>query len=68
MVLPDDAEEKWVYRQHTKAKHEVLTKYIVPWVNKITTFAKRASPDVRVRIFDCFAGRGSYVDTDEGAC
>lgn len=56
MVLDDDDDEKWKYREHTAAKHEVYRKYLVPWTNKLGKFNE-------IRIVDCFAGRGSYVET-----
>lgn len=56
--LPDDHEEKWVYKKHTRAKHEVLHYYLKVWTS-ITS-----NPDYDLRIFDCFAGRGDYVDSD----
>jgi len=55
MVLDDDADEKWRYREHTAAKHEVYRKYLTPWTNKLGKFNK-------IRVVDCFAGRGSYVE------
>lgn len=63
MVLDDSDDEKWVYREHTSAKHEVYRKYLNPWVNKLTSYNERANQYNKIRIVDCFAGRGSYVRT-----
>lgn len=64
MVLSDDNPEKWVYKDHTHAKHEVLKKYIEPWVNKMTSYNKNSGTYNKIRVFDCFAGRGNYSDIE----
>lgn len=64
MVLDDDNDEKWIYREHTAAKHEVYRKYLTPWTNKLTSYNHRANQFNKVRIVDCFAGRGEYVRTE----
>ncbi|RLM83673.1 three-Cys-motif partner protein TcmP [Halobellus sp. Atlit-38R] len=66
MPLSDHNDKKWVYRPHTKAKHEVLGKYLMPWTNKLTSYNLQAEQENKVRVVDCFAGRGSYADS-EGA-
>jgi len=55
MPLDDDDDAKWVYREHTAAKHEVYRKYLTPWTYKLTSW------NDKIRVVDCFAGRGSYV-------
>lgn len=65
MPLDDDDDRKWIYRSHTAAKHEVLRKYLVPWTNKLTSYNVRAEQYNKIRVVDCFAGRGSYVDTED---
>lgn len=60
MTLPDDTLEKWVYKEHTKVKHEILSKYITGWIKILGTFHK-------LYIFDCFAGRGKYKDGSDGS-
>ena len=40
MTLPDDTLEKWVYKEHTKVKHEILSKYITGWIKILGTFHK----------------------------
>lgn len=57
--LPDEDEGKWVYKKHTRASHEVLHYYLKVW----TSIVSKRRHDLR--IFDCFAGRGDYVDTDD---
>ncbi|QCC57857.1 three-Cys-motif partner protein TcmP [Natrinema thermotolerans] len=54
-VKPDDADEKWEqYYGHTRAKHQLLRYYLGPWMRKLgPNFPK-------IRVFDCFAGRGEY--------
>ena len=60
MVLPDDHDEKWRYSEHTKVKHEVFSKYLKVWINILGTYHN-------LHIFDCFAGRGRYIDGSEGS-
>lgn len=65
MVLDDDDDEKWVYREHTAAKHEVYRKYLTPWTNKLTTYNEQAGQFNKIRVVDCFAGRGDYIRTQD---
>lgn len=58
MVLDDDDDDKWVYREHTAAKHEVYRKYLTPWTYKLASFNNK------LRVIDCFSGRGEYVDAE----
>lgn len=55
-VLGDSDDDKWGYAGHTKAKHEILKYYLDPWTRKLGSSARK------LRVFDCFAGRGRYVD------
>ncbi len=64
MPLPDDADDKWIYKPHTAAKHEVLQKYLHPWTNKLTSYNKSAHQPNKVRVVDCFAGRGNYTKAE----
>lgn len=57
-VLDDADDDKWIYREHTAAKHEVYQKYLTPWTYKLSSFSDK------LRVVDCFAGRGSYVSSD----
>ncbi|MCW3129953.1 MAG: three-Cys-motif partner protein TcmP [Methanophagales archaeon] len=56
MSYKDSAPEKWEYREHTRVKHELLRKYLWVWTVKLGKFHRR------ILFFDCFAGRGDYVD------
>jgi spore photoproduct lyase len=49
-------QEKWVLKEHTKVKHEILKKYLHPWI-RILGKSYRI-----ILFFDCFAGRGEYID------
>lgn len=60
MPLPDDSLEKWVYKAHTKVKHEILSKYLNVWIRILGK-----SHDLN--IFDCFAGRGRYPGGEDGS-
>ena len=55
MTLADDDDEKWIYRKHTRAKHDVLKYYVDVWTRIVS------EEDRTLRLFDCFAGRGDYV-------
>ena len=53
--LRDDADEKWRgYPGHTRAKHRLFRYYLDIW------FRKLGNPKKKIRVFDCFAGRGEY--------
>jgi three-Cys-motif partner protein len=58
--LPDDSLEKWIYREHTKIKHEILGKYLKAWATVLGGFYD-------LNVFDCFAGRGRYIEGEEGS-
>jgi len=58
--LPDDHREKWTYKKHTRSKHDVLHYYLDLWTKIVS------NENFSIRVFDCFAGRGDYYDT-EGA-
>jgi len=51
----DSAPEKWIYREHTRVKHEILRKYLPAWL----TILGKYHP--RLCYFDGFAGRGEYL-------
>ncbi|MBZ6494235.1 three-Cys-motif partner protein TcmP [Natrinema longum] len=58
-VKADDSDEKWEgYQGHTRAKHELLRYYLGPWLKKL------GNGSTKLRIFDCFSGRGDYQSTD----
>lgn len=48
--------EKWEYKEHTKVKHEILKKYLRPWIIKLGKYHRK------IIFFDGFAGRGEYID------
>ncbi len=55
MALKDSDPDKWVYSQHTRVKHEILSKYLWAWIRILWKWHKR------ICYFDTFAGRGEYV-------
>ncbi|RLI77271.1 hypothetical protein DRP07_12330, partial [Archaeoglobales archaeon] len=59
--MSDDAIEKWVYREHTKVKHEILSKYLSGWIRILGRWYPR------ICYFDCFAGRGIYEGGEKGS-
>lgn len=61
LPLSDDDPKKWKYMEHTKVKHEILSKYLKSWVNILGTKWQK------VCYFDCFAGRGIYEDGRAGS-
>ncbi|MCD6099866.1 MAG: three-Cys-motif partner protein TcmP [Candidatus Marinimicrobia bacterium] len=58
--MKDSSPEKWVYKEHTRVKHELLRKYLYAWVIKLGKFHRK------VIFFDGFAGRGEYIDEKTG--
>lgn len=54
----DDHPEKWTYQSHTRAKHDILAYYLDTWTRIVS------DSRFKIRIFDCFAGRGDYEDSD----
>jgi len=59
-MLKDSSPEKWVYREHTRVKHELLRKYLYTWIIKLGKIHRK------VIFFDGFAGRGEYTDEKTG--
>lgn len=57
--LGDSDPDKWIYKKHTYAKHELLHYYLTTWTSIVS------NPNYSLRIFDCFAGRSSYTDTED---
>ncbi len=60
-MAADDDPGKWDCPPHTKAKHDMLGRYLDGW------FPILASWSGRVLFFDGFAGRGRYNDGSEGS-
>lgn len=57
MVRYKDSDSgKWILKEHTKIKHEILDKYLNPWAKILSKYNKR------LVIVDGFAGRGEYTD------
>jgi three-Cys-motif partner protein len=61
MGSKDSDPAKWVYPPHTKAKHDMLAKYLGGWFPILSKW------NGRVMFFDGFAGRGRYADGSEGS-
>jgi len=53
-MVKNSAPEKWVYREHTRAKHQILEKYLRAWIPIMWRYHRR------ICYFDGFAGRGEY--------
>ena len=66
--IPDDADEKWVYTQHTAAKHEILHRYLGAWL-AILGRARKGSGwrHKQLVLVDAFAGRGRYMGGEPGS-
>lgn len=60
-AIPDDDPKKWVMAGHTRAKHQILNKYLSAWFPIISKHRGR------VLYIDGFAGRGRYDDGSEGS-
>jgi three-Cys-motif partner protein len=59
--LPDSHPDKWVYSQHTQAKHEILRRYLGAW------FAILGHQNPLLVILDGFAGKGKYTTGEAGS-
>lgn len=56
MVLSDSDPKKWVLKEHTRVKHEILDKYLTPWIFKLSSAYNT------LLYIDGFAGRGEYFE------
>lgn len=54
-MLKDSAPEKWEYKEHTRVKHILLTKYLSAWIPILGKWNQR------ICYFDGFAGRGENL-------
>jgi three-Cys-motif partner protein len=52
---------RWAYRRHTRAKHEILEKYLEAWLRILGTRHER------LLYVDGFAGRGEYDEGQAGS-
>jgi three-Cys-motif partner protein len=59
--VSDSDESKWIYPPHTKAKHDMLSRYLDGW------YPILSSGNQRVVFLDGFAGRGRYINGAEGS-
>lgn len=60
--LADDDPRKWDYTEHTRAKHEILRRYLDAWYSILG-----ASQAEQLLIVDGFAGRGKYNGGEAGS-
>jgi three-Cys-motif partner protein len=60
-ALMDSDPKKWVIDGHTRAKHQILEKYLSAWFPIMSKYNRR------VLYIDGFAGRGRYDDGTEGS-
>jgi len=58
--MKDSAPEKWEYKEHTKVKHILLSKYLRVWITALGKY------NPTICYFDGFAGRGEYIDKITG--
>ncbi len=54
--LADHDLRKWVHSEHTRAKHEILERYLGAWLS-IRGAVRRARAYAQLIIFDGLAGR-----------
>src|SRR5271165_817044 len=59
--MNDDDAQMWDIPEHTRAKHQILDRYLGGWYPILSKFNKR------VLYIDGFAGRGRYNDGSEGS-
>ncbi len=51
----------WTIEEHTKAKHEILKRYLYPWYGALGSSKKR------IIYFDGFCGPGKYIGGEPGS-
>jgi hypothetical protein len=51
--MKDSDPEKWVYREHTRVKNEILEKYLRGWVPILGKYHKRICSDLSRTWFSC---------------
>lgn len=61
--IPDDADEKWTYPEHTAAKHDILRSYLSAWL----VILGRGRRHKQLVLLDGFAGRGRYIEGEPGS-
>ncbi|MCC7369861.1 MAG: three-Cys-motif partner protein TcmP [Chloroflexi bacterium] len=59
-MLSDDDPQKWGNAPHTRAKHEILVRYMKAWLPILRIHR-------RLVIVDAFAGRGRYTTEEPGS-
>ena len=64
--IPDDADQKWDYTEHTRAKHEILHRYLGAWL-AILGQGKAGKRWNKLILVDGFAGRGRYNGGESGS-
>jgi three-Cys-motif partner protein len=62
MVLPDNSPKKWNMSDHTKIKHEILSKYLSGWIHILGNSGYNT-----INYIDGFAGKGKYNDGSDGS-
>jgi three-Cys-motif partner protein len=50
----------WELEEHSKVKHDIIIKYLHPWIRILGKFQ-------RICYFDCFSGPGEYSDGSPGS-
>jgi three-Cys-motif partner protein len=64
--IPDDADEKWYLTEHSKAKHEILRRYLGAWLSILGQGRGGRRWDELILV-DAFAGRGIYMEGEPGS-
>ncbi|MGB2828032.1 MAG: three-Cys-motif partner protein TcmP, partial [Dehalococcoidales bacterium] len=59
--MKDSALDKWEYKEHTRVKHILLSKYLKVWITALGKYNEK------ICYFDGFAGRGEYTDGTLGS-
>jgi three-Cys-motif partner protein len=64
--IPDDADEKWIYTEHSEAKHEILRRYLGAWLS-ILGHGRAGRRWNQLILVDGFAGRRRYLAGESGS-
>jgi three-Cys-motif partner protein len=66
-MLRDEDPAKWLYSDHTRAKHALLSRYIKAWLSILGRSGRRALGRGELVIVDAFAGKGRYLGGEPGS-
>ena len=67
MTLADNDDRKWLYQDHTRAKHALLSRYVKAWLSILGQSGRRVLGRSELVLVDAFAGKGRYLGGQPGS-